>query len=144
MPALSVPWSAIGQFPRSQLRVANRASMIAARYVADKQARSIIDAKLMATRPHPPVDRGLYRRGWKWKKTKKGALIMNFTPQAAVMETGRRRGKYPPFNDRNPNVKFHGVSRLRCGPVDNGVPRSYQSRTPQASFGFGLGAVIRR
>jgi hypothetical protein len=39
---------------------------------------------------HPPVDRGLYRAGWRAKKDGTGAVVENVAPHAAFIEYGVR------------------------------------------------------
>ena len=40
--------------------------------------------------PRPPVDRGLYRAGWRAKKDGQGAVVENIAPHASVIEFGAR------------------------------------------------------
>jgi len=37
-----------------------------------------------------PVDRGMYRAGWRFKRIKGGAEVFNSTPQAPIIEWGAR------------------------------------------------------
>lgn len=40
--------------------------------------------------PNPPVDRGIYRAGWRAKRNGTGAVVENNTPQAPIIEGGAR------------------------------------------------------
>ena len=63
-------------------------------YVAGQQ---IIQQEIDATKPYKPVDRGDYRRGWKYAELPDGARLYNATVQASVIERGRRPGSMPPL-----------------------------------------------
>jgi hypothetical protein len=64
-------------------------------YVAGQQ---IVQQEIDATKPYKPVDRGDYRRGWRYTELPDGARLHNGTVQAAVIERGRRPGTMPPIS----------------------------------------------
>jgi hypothetical protein len=49
-----------------------------------------IVSTVIPSRPHPPVDRGAYRAGWRARKDREGAIVENVAPHAAVVEYGAR------------------------------------------------------
>lgn len=58
----------------------------------------LIQEEISQIQPNAPVDRGTYRRSWKFEDIPGGATVYNFTPYAAVIEDGRRPGaKAPPL-----------------------------------------------
>ena len=62
-------------------------------YVAGQQ---IVQEEIDNTKPHKPVDRGDYRRGWKYAELPDGARLYNADPKASTIEDGRRPGTMPP------------------------------------------------
>lgn len=62
-------------------------------YVAGQQ---IVQEEIDNTKPHKPVDRGDYRRGWRYTEIKDGARLYNGDPKASIIEYGRRPGTMPP------------------------------------------------
>ena len=67
-----------------QLTCATRAPM---------EIQKVVDA----TKPLP-VDRGTYRRGFKVRDLRDGAMIYNSVLHAPIIEWGRRAGKMPPID----------------------------------------------
>jgi site-specific recombinase XerC len=52
----------------------------------------IVNEVIPQTRPHPPVDRSLYRAGWRLRRLAADAvLVFNATAQAAFIEGGVRK-----------------------------------------------------
>jgi hypothetical protein len=51
---------------------------------------AVIVAEIIPSRVPQPVDRGLYRAGWKAHPLKNGAVIYNHEPHAALIEHGVR------------------------------------------------------
>jgi hypothetical protein len=49
---------------------------------------SFILTVLIPKEPRIPVDRGIYRAGWRFKPEKKGAMVYNVAPHAAHVEWG--------------------------------------------------------
>lgn len=47
---------------------------------------------ILPAEKHQPVDRGIYRAGWRAKAIPKGAEILNTVPYASVIEYGARAG----------------------------------------------------
>ena len=68
----------------------------------------LIQQEIDATTPLP-VDRGTYRRGWKFVRVKEGAEVYATTPYAAIVEDGRRPGKMPPIEPLVGWVKRKGL-----------------------------------
>jgi len=56
---------------------------------------ALLQESVDSTRPLP-VDRGTYRRGWKYVRLPDGAQIFSTTPYAAIIEQGRRPGQRRP------------------------------------------------
>lgn len=68
----------------------------------------------------PPVDRGTYRRSFKFEDTKDGAVAYNFAPYAPVIEFGRRPGmKAPPLAAIMAWIERKGIGR-QMGPKQRG------------------------
>ncbi len=59
---------------------------------AAMRAVQIIQTEIIPSRVPQPVDRGLFRAGWRWKPESTGALIYNVEPHAAFVEFGVRAG----------------------------------------------------
>jgi len=69
----------------------------------------------------PPVDRGTYRRNFKFEDIPHGAVAYNFTPYAPIIEYGRRRGqKAPPIAAIAAWIRRKGIGEQR-GPVGSRV-----------------------
>lgn len=65
-----------------------------------------------------PVDRGTYRRDFRFENTKDGATMYNFALYAAIIEWGRRPGaKAPPIQAIFEWVKRKGIGSSLIGPV---------------------------
>lgn len=50
----------------------------------------IIQTQIIPARSPQPVDRGVYRAGWKWQPERDGATIYNNEPHAPIVEYGAR------------------------------------------------------
>ena len=58
----------------------------------------LVQEEIEKIQPYKPVDRGTYRRNFKFEDVPNGATVYNFAPHAAVVEWGRRPGqKAPPI-----------------------------------------------
>lgn len=55
-----------------------------------------IQNEVIPSEPRVPVDKGLYRAAWKFKKIPKGAVIYNSMPYASAIEYGVRPGHVKP------------------------------------------------
>lgn len=65
-----------------------------------------------------PVDRGNYRRDFRFEKTKDGATMYNFAFYAAIIEWGRRPGaKMPPIQAIFEWVQRKGIGSDFTGPI---------------------------
>jgi hypothetical protein len=49
-----------------------------------------ITTEVIPAQKPQPVDRGMYRAGWRFKRVKGGAEVFNSTPQAPIIEWGAR------------------------------------------------------
>lgn len=67
-----------------------RAAAIAGLRVAAVRALRVVTTQIVPSRKPPPVDRGVYRAGWKVESLPNGAAIYNDTPQAKFIEYGVR------------------------------------------------------
>lgn len=68
----------------------------------------------------PPVDRGTYRRSFKFDDTKDGAIAYNFAPYAPIIEFGRRPGmKAPPLAAIEAWIMRKGIGAAQ-GPRERG------------------------
>ncbi len=54
---------------------------------------ALVNILIDATRPHPPVSTGEYRRNWKLRRLSNGMAFYNPTTQAPIIHHGRRPGK---------------------------------------------------
>lgn len=70
------------------MRKAASAGLLAAAHRAVEH----IVADVIPGMPQVPVDRGIYRAGWRAKKSGTGAIVENVTPQAPFIEYGVRAG----------------------------------------------------
>lgn len=69
----------------------------------------------------PPVDRGTYRRSFRFDDVKDGAVIYNFAPYAPVLEYGRRPGqKAPPIAAIAAWIERKGIA-AQFGPRQRGA-----------------------
>ena len=50
----------------------------------------VIQTEIIPREPRAPVDRGIYRAGWRARAIENGALVYNATPIAAIIEDGAR------------------------------------------------------
>lgn len=56
----------------------------------------LVVAEIIPSRTPQPVDRGVYRAGWRWEPTPEGAVVENLEPHAAVVERGARSTNVKP------------------------------------------------
>jgi hypothetical protein len=59
-------------------------------FSAAQRVVSVIQNEIIPSEPRVPVDRGIYRAGWRARVIPDGALVYNGTPAAAVIEDGGR------------------------------------------------------
>lgn len=73
-------------------RLAGELREAALRGVRAAAARGVqaIVSEIVPSRSPQPVDRGLYRAGWKWEPTPDGADVYNSEPHSAFIEHGVR------------------------------------------------------
>jgi|SRR5882672_2330197 len=50
----------------------------------------VIVTEIIPREPRVPVDRGVYRAGWRARAVENGALVYNATPHAGIIEDGAR------------------------------------------------------
>lgn len=72
-------------FKRGTDQAAERAALGTAMRIVNH-----IVTEVIPTTSPKPVDRGLYRAGWRAKKVKGGGEVSNATPQAPIIERGAR------------------------------------------------------
>lgn len=78
----------------------------------------LVQAEIAAVSPHIPVDRGTYRRSFRFEDIPGGAVAYNFSPQAPVIELGRRPGaRMPPLQVILEWVKRKKIGERIQGPV---------------------------
>ncbi len=59
-------------------------------YSAAQRTVSIIQTEIIPAEPRVPVDRGIYKAGWRARPTSDGAEVSNSTPHAIFIEDGVR------------------------------------------------------
>lgn len=86
---MAVTWA---EYKRYLKKVRPRQRMAAIRGLHSAAARAvqIIVTEIIPSRTPQPVDRGLYRAGWRFVPEQDGALIENVEPHAAFIEYGVR------------------------------------------------------
>jgi hypothetical protein len=57
---------------------------------AAQRTVSVIQTEIIPREDRAPVDRGVYRAGWRARKLDDGALVYNNTPHAGIVEYGAR------------------------------------------------------
>jgi hypothetical protein len=57
---------------------------------AGQRLVGVIQTEIIPREPRVPVDRGIYKAGWRARATPKGAVVSNATPAAAIIEHGAR------------------------------------------------------
>lgn len=87
----------------------------------------LVQAEIQEIKPHMPVDRGTYRRSFRFEDIAGGAVVYNFAPYASVIELGRRPGgRMPPLSVIADWVRRKGIG-VRQGPKQKG--RGFKRRT---------------
>lgn len=87
----------------------------------------LVQAEIQSVTPRQPVDRGTYKRSWRFEDIPGGAIVYNFSPHASIIELGRRPGgKMPPLSVIQDWVRRKGIG-LRKGPKQKG--RGFKRRT---------------
>jgi hypothetical protein len=98
------------------LTLVGRAVEVIRRTVKLRGPRAV-QAEIEAVTPRRPVDRGTYRRSFRFDAIPNGAVAYNFAPYAPIIELGRRPGaKMPPIDPIIEWVKRKGIGRQQ-GPV---------------------------
>lgn len=83
-----------------------------------------------------PVDRGTYRRSFRFDDVERGARAYNFAPYAAIIEEGRRPGqRMPPLAAIIEWVKRKGIGRA-YGPNQAGKRRVSKALSDSAARGI--------
>jgi hypothetical protein len=85
------------------------------RVTAKTTAPAIVQGCVDSTQPHIPVDRGTYRRSWQVGNIDGGAVVYNSAPYAAIIEHGRRPGKFPPIRAIEEWVARKGFVQAAAG-----------------------------
>lgn len=91
----------------------------------------LVQAEIQAVNPHQPVDRGTYKRSWKFEGIPGGAVAYNFSPHAPIVELGRRPGaRMPPLDvildwvrRKHIGQQIHGPVQQQYGPHQKGARR---------------------
>jgi hypothetical protein len=68
-----------------RLKAAERGLFAAALHTVE-----VIQTEIIPAEPRIPVDRGIYKAGWRAKKIPRGAMVYNRTPHAVIIEHGAR------------------------------------------------------
>lgn len=94
------------------------AAVAAVRRTVKVNGPRIVQASIDETSP-APVDRGTYRRSWRYDDLPNGAQITNSVPYASVIEGGRRPGaRQPPTEALVGWVKRKGLVKGRGKSAD--------------------------
>lgn len=72
-------------------------------------------AKTTASSKPRPRATGAFENSWKWRKTRKGAILGNTSPQSFFVERGRQPGKKPPLEPILEWVKLKKKFRTKKG-----------------------------
>jgi len=95
----------------------------------------LVQEEIQGVSPRKPVDRGTYRRAFRFEDIPHGAMVYNFAPHAPIIELGRRPGaRMPPLAEILAWVKRKKI--LPQGPVQmehtvlakGGRARSYRQQ----------------
>lgn len=98
-------------------RLQDRVVEIIRREVKVKAPR-IIQREIAASAPRQPVDRGTYRRSFRFEDVRGGATMYNFSPHAPIIEAGRRPGaRMPPLDVILEWVRRKRIGTALVGPV---------------------------
>jgi len=73
-----------------EIKAKLRAAAIKGLRVAAVRGIRVVTTQIVPSRSPPPVDRGVYRAGWKLESLPNGAAIYNDTPHAKFIEYGVR------------------------------------------------------
>lgn len=74
----------------TRYRGKNREAALKGLHSAAMRAVQVIQTEIIPSLVPQPVDRGLYRAGWRWTPESTGALIFNVEPHASFIEHGVR------------------------------------------------------
>lgn len=78
----------------------------------------LVQAEITSLTPRAPVDRGTYRRSFKFEDIPGGAAAYNFSPHGPIVEDGRRAGaRMPPLDVILAWVKRKKIGAEIKGPV---------------------------
>jgi hypothetical protein len=73
-----------------------KAAAVKGLYSAAVRTVSHIQTVVIPREPRVPVDRGIYRAGWRAEKLPDGAMVINTVPYASIIELGARAGNIKP------------------------------------------------
>lgn len=90
MSSSSIRLDQASDYFKSTLTKEIRRAAIRGLQTAAMRGVQIIQTQIVPSRSPQPVDRGVYRAGWKWEPTSDGALIFNDETHAAFIEHGVR------------------------------------------------------
>jgi hypothetical protein len=90
--ASTVQLADIGKWPLKVVHQYHSGIVDTMRVSVKTYGPAIIQAVIDGVRPHPPVNTGDYRRGWKVRNITDGVFLYNPTKQAGIIERGRRPG----------------------------------------------------
>lgn len=117
---------------RSLEKAATGAVQAAAMHVVED-----IQTKIIPEEPRPPVDRGVYRAGWRAQPTQEGAMIVNAVPHAIFIEHGVRAENVKPGKAM--------ITALSAWAQRKGIAGKGKSRQKQAnSIAWAIAHSMRR
>lgn len=114
-----------------QVRQAARRGLLS----AAMRAVNIIVSQIIPSRVPAPVDRGVYRAGWKYREIKDGATYFNNEEQALYIEGGVRAENVKPGAAM--------IDALARWVVRKGLPTKYKERTTSVRGGFFKRRAVR-
>lgn len=88
-PEMALTWAEYKRYLK-KVRPRQRQAAIRGLHSAAARAVQVIVTEIIPSRTPQPVDRGLYRAGWRYRPEVDGALIENVEPHAAFIEYGVR------------------------------------------------------
>ena len=100
----------------------------------------LVQAEIEEVQPRRPIDRGTYRRSFRFEDIKDGATMYNFQKYAPIIEGGRRPGsKMPPLRQIEDWVRRKRIG-VQSGPLRPGEKR----RRPTPAMIRSIAYVIAR
>lgn len=97
-------------------------------------APRIVQQIIDETVPHPPVDRGTYRRTWKVANVPGGAVLYNPTKYAGIIEYGRQPGT---------GIGREGIEALTGWVRRHGMQTGKKGADNARSIAFAIAASIK-